>query len=333
MSTKKSILVITGGIEEAEISKISSQFILQNLSKSLYQIFYAELDKNNTLYLLSDNHQEKNNSNIITFEKNGFNFQNKFQYIDYCIPCIHGHPGETGSIQPILEFFDIKYLGNNSEVSNICFNKVTTKMWSELLNIPTTPYIHVYKNASIEAQAKLALNKIGRQSFVKAAKQGSSVGCYPVNDEKELIAAIKKSQQYGHHVLVEKCLKAREIEVSVFEYKNKLQITNPGEVCTNGEFYSFDEKYSPNSHTHTTLEPEKLPTKTINQIKEYCELLFLGIGMKDLCRIDFFLLEDDTIYLNEINTFPGMTSISLFPKLMEKSGVNFADYLNDRINN
>ena len=122
----------------------------------------------------------------------------------------------------------------------------------------------------------------------------------------------------------------REIEVAVFNFENNIIVSNPGEVLTSANFYSFEEKYSKESKTAISTSPENISDEMLQKIKDYSKALFVGLQLKDLARVDFFLTEDG-LFLNEINTFPGMTPISLFPQLVEVSGIKFTDYLNDRI--
>jgi D-alanine-D-alanine ligase len=252
--------------------------------------------------------------------------------IDYVVPCIHGFPGETGDIQSYLELIGIPYLGCPSEGSKLCFNKVSTKLWLSSLDIPNTPYVFLSENTqAAHAQAFQAMRKWG-SVFVKAASQGSSVGCYKVTDLGKLSDAINDAFNYSQQVLVEKAEQPRELEVAVYEYDGKLIATNPGEILTNTEtFYSFDEKYSSSSKTSTAVEAGSLTDEQKEQIRSYALKAFSHLKLKDLSRIDFFLTKDGRILLNEINTFPGMTPISMFPKMLENHGENMRDYLRDRI--
>jgi D-alanine-D-alanine ligase len=258
--------------------------------------------------------------------------QNKIADIDYVVPCIHGFPGETGDIQSYLELIGLPYLGCPSEGSKLCFNKVSTKLWLSSLDIPNTPYVFLSENTqAAHAQAFQAMRK-WEKVFVKAASQGSSVGCYKVEELSKLSEAINDAFNYSQQVLVEKAEQPRELEVAVYEYDGKLIATNPGEILTNTEsFYSFEEKYSASSKSSTVVEASNLTAEQREQIKNYALKAFSHLKLKDLSRIDFFLTSDGRILLNEINTFPGMTPISMFPKMLENHGENMRDFLKDRI--
>ncbi len=252
--------------------------------------------------------------------------------VDFIVPCIHGYPGETGDIQSLFELAGIPYLGCGPEASSNSFNKITSKLWYDALGIPNTPYLFISNNdASAHALAKTKFAEWGKV-FVKAARQGSSVGCYNVTEIDQLSAAIDKAFQYSEQVLIEKALRPRELEVAAYEMNGKLVITPPGEVIApNNAFYSYDEKYSADSHSITEVEAKDLSAEQLALIRQCCETVFTQMHLRHLSRIDFFLSEDGDIYLNEVNTFPGMTPISMFPKMLAHHGHHFHEFLADCI--
>jgi len=133
-------------------------------------------------------------------------------------------------------------------------------------------------------------------------------------------------------VLIEKTIKPRELEIAAYQYGDELVISKPGEVaCPDDKFYSYEEKYSTDSHSVTTVEAENLTDEQVELIREYARKAFTQMKLKDLSRIDFFLSEDNEILLNEINTFPGMTPISMFPKMLEHHGHSFAGFIETAI--
>lgn len=248
--------------------------------------------------------------------------------VHYVIPAIHGYPGETGDLQAQLEILGIPYYGCGPEASRICFNKITAKLWFSALGIDNTPYQFLCSaNGEEFPKAQQALAEWG-QVFVKASNQGSSVGCYKVSDEEALQQALADAFNYSPYVLVEKCLRVRELEVAAYPYDGELVVTDPGEVCAPADtFYSYEEKYDQASRAVTHVVAEGLSEAQVRWIREASRRVFSGLQLKDLSRIDFFLTEEGDIYLNEVNTFPGMTSISMFPKMMEHAGHDFRHYL------
>lgn len=248
--------------------------------------------------------------------------------VDCVVPVIHGVPGETGDIQSFLSILGIPFIGCGSEASRNCFNKITTKLYLTALGIPNTPYVMVPRED--EAGRKAALDFFDKYGdvYVKAASQGSSVGCYHVNDKAELLDRVHDAFGYSTEVIVEKNIAHRELEVAAYEMDGKLTVTTPGEIIMpDNVFYTYEEKYSKDSGTVTTVEPKGLSKAVVEEIQDYARRAFVGIKLRDLSRIDFFLSEEDGVLINEINTFPGMTPISMFPKLLEHQGGSMQEFL------
>ena len=319
------VLILCGGDgSEHNISIISSNYIKEQL-KNIPNINTYHVVIHNNNWLLND----KENCSLSMNKK--LCFGEEQIDVDYVIPCIHGYPGETGDIQSYLEMIQIPYLGCGSESSKICFNKISTKLWFDAINIPNTEFVFITNNSKENQKKAEEFFDKHQNIFIKAASQGSSVGCYKVEKKSDLKDKINEAFKYSNEVLIEKSVKPRELEIAAYEYKGELIITNPGEIITpSNNFYTFDEKYKSNSHSYTKIEAE-LDENTLNKIKTYARKAFVDLKLKDLSRIDFFLLEDSTILLNEINTFPGMTQISMFPKMLEHHGENMKDFLLDRI--
>jgi D-alanine-D-alanine ligase len=320
------LLLCGGGGSEHEISLLSANFLESQL-KSLAEISVTRVE-------LFPDHWQTNDGRFCHLGMDRqLHFDNSAQPVDFVVPCIHGFPGETGDIQSMLELIGLPYLGCGSEGSKLCFNKISTKLWLSALDIPNTPFLFLStNNEAAHAQAHTAFRNWGAV-FVKAASQGSSVGCYKVTDAAALSAAVNAAFGYSDQVLVEKAVRPRELEVAVYRYNNQLVATRPGEIATPSDsFYSYEEKYSAGSHSTTHLEAPNLSEAQVATIREYALKAFSQLGLKDLSRIDFFLTEENEILLNEINTFPGMTPISMFPKLLEHNGHVFMEFLEGILN-
>ncbi len=312
MEKKKVLLLCGGGGPEHEISLVSAKYfesiLLQEPSINLTKL---ELKKG-------------------IWPSDFFSSLKNFNYV---IPCIHGFPGETGDIQSVLEMLEVPYLGASSEASKLCFNKISTKLWLSGAKIPVTPYVYLQDLKEIKKATKF-FNKHGRV-FVKPSSQGSSVGCTLVKEISQLEMAIVEALKFSPYALIEKGLKARELEVSVYEYKNKIKISTPGEVVISNcvdPFYSYKEKYDSASKAYTEVVAKNLKPKTAKKIMSYAKRAFKLMNIRHLSRVDFFLSDEGKIYLNEINTFPGLTPISMFPKMMEANGTPFKKYLMEKIN-
>lgn len=322
MNTTNILLLCGGGSSEHEVSLVSAGYLFDQLSSiEDFNVVRVEiksegwcLDSGELVYL------DINNQMLC-----GEAQQTK---IDFIAPCIHGFPGETGDIQSLFEMAKIPYLGCGSEASNNSFNKITSKLWYDAIGIANTPYLFLSdNNEQSHAAAKDAFNQWGKV-FVKAARQGSSVGCYQVTDVNDLEEAVNKAFTFSDQVLVEKAVVPRELEVAAYELDGELYISKPGEVIApNGAFYTYEEKYGADSHSTTEVEATNLTPEQLEQIERDSRKVFTQMKLRHLSRIDFFLTEDNEIYLNEVNTFPGMTPISMFPKMVEHNGHAFSAFL------
>lgn len=327
MSPINLLLLCGGGGDEHAISLISANFVEASLAQvPQIKLLRIELDDQGHYHTQDNQSCELTNHKELRFA-NG----EKAWPVDYVIPCIHGYPGETGDIQSYLDLIKLPYFGCNAEANRNCFNKVTAKMWFSALGIPNTPYI--FLNALDQdaiAQTTQALADWG-SIFIKAASQGSSVGCYRVDGLDVLAETLTRAFHYSPYVIVEKTIKARELEVATYELNGNIVATKPGEIiCISDAFYSFDEKYAANSQTETKIVAD-LSDDIATQIQAYAIRVFKGMKLRHLSRIDFFLTEDNEILLNEVNTFPGLTPISMFPKMLENQGDNFTQYVYSNI--
>ena len=322
MNTTNILLLCGGGSSEHEVSLVSAGYLFEQLNSiEDFNVVRVEiksegwcLDSGELVYL-------DINNQMLCGDKDQMK-------IDFIAPCIHGFPGETGDIQSLFEMAKIPYLGCGSEASNNSFNKITSKLWYDALGIPNTQYLFLSdNNEQSHTAAKEAFEKWGKV-FVKAARQGSSVGCYQVTESEQLEEAVKQAFTFSDQVLVEKAVVPRELEVAAYEVDGELHISKPGEVIApNGAFYTYEEKYGADSHSTTEVEAKNLTEEQLKQIDNDARKVFTQMKLRHLSRIDFFLTEDNEIYLNEVNTFPGMTPISMFPKMVEHNGHTFSSFL------
>ena len=319
---KTSILLLCGGgSSEHEVSLVSAAYLLDQLQKQPeFEVHFVEITKD--AWLLDDAHVN------LDINKKALISDTGEIKIDYIVPCVHGYPGETGDLQSMFELAGIPYFGCGAEASTNSFNKITSKLWYDAIGIPNTPYLFLVDadQKSLD-KASQAFEKWGKV-FVKAACQGSSVGCYSVTEKSELVKAIQSAFHYSDQVLIEKSVKPRELEVAAYEYQGTLFVSKPGEVIApDNAFYTYEEKYSADSHSHTEVEASNLTAQQLSDIETFSKTVFNQMKLKDLSRIDFFLTEENELLLNEVNTFPGMTPISMFPKMVEHNGHQFSEFL------
>jgi len=323
--TKTTILLLCGGASsEHEVSLISANYLQQQLALTPeFEVIRVEMKESG--WFTQEHELVYLDTNTATL--NGETVTHK---IDFVVPCIHGYPGETGDIQSMLELAGIPYLGCGPEASSNSFNKITSKLWYDALGIPNTPYLFLTENnPSTHEKAILAFENWGK-IFIKAARQGSSVGCYKVTDKGSVVSSVEAAFGYSEQVLIEKAVKPRELEVAAYELGGELYISKPGEIIAPEDaFYTYEEKYSSNSHSRTEVEAQNLTDEQQAIIRESAEKVFRHMKLRHLSRIDFFLTSEGKVYLNEVNTFPGMTPISMFPKMLEHNGHKFSAFLAD----
>lgn len=331
MKNKVNVVIFYGGGgNEHEVSVISKDYYKKSLSSfSNISLYEVEITKNKSWKIINTNGQTE--EIYLSPSKSMCSvLDNKIliNKIDYAIPCIHGYPGETGQLQGLFDLHGIPYFGNSLEASAMCMNKVTTKLWLQQLNVPIVEFklISDVKCKHQKSEA-LAFFKLHKKIFVKASSEGSSVGVFLVQNENDLFTSIENAKKYSPYVLLEKCIEGREIEVSTYQLGDTIYASDPGEIhCPKG-FYDYEEKYSAQSKTKTSVVAKNIDAELVAKIKNTCIRTFESLRLKDLARIDFFLDRSNNFFVNEINTFPGSTPISLFPLMMQQNGHQFSHFL------
>lgn len=307
------MLILFGGNSfEHEVSCNSVNFIINNIDKNKFDYNVVGIDFDGKWYEVDKNID----INVNWKDKYIKVVNNIIEYLkcfDIVFPMIHGNIGEDGKLQSLFELFNIKYVGCNSYSSLICYDKLLTKLILDKYSIPQVPYLIYNENTDIE--------KVKYPSIVKPCKCGSSLGISVVNNKSELINAIKEARKYDNNIIIESYIKEnRELECAILEKNNKLIMSDIGEINKNNGWYSYDSKYN-----------TKIDTKISNinkcikkEIKKYSKQIFNILGCKGLSRIDFLYdIKENKIYFNEINTMPGFTEISMYPKLIRNSGINY----------
>jgi D-alanine-D-alanine ligase len=248
----------------------------------------------------------------------------KLTDLDVVFPVLHGTYGEDGTLQGLLEMADLAYVGAGVTGSSVGMDKGIFKDVMRAVGIPTVESIIVLRNEiekDIEAVILRAEKVSSYPLFIKPANLGSSVGISKCNQRADLGEGLLEAAAYDRRVLVERGVDAREIEVSVLGNDNPLASV-PGEVLPSREFYSYESKYV--DGTSGLLIPAPLPDGLAGKIRQMAIHAYQAIDCAGMARVDFFV-EKNTgeIYLNELNTIPGFTSISMYPKLWEASGLSY----------
>ena len=324
---KKVLLLCGGNSTEHEVSLLSAKSILENIDTNIFEVTTVIIDFDNIWYEYLDEYQYLDNWQT----KNVKIIDNIVEYVhsfDVVFPIIHGYGGEDGKLQGMLDLFGIKYVGCKTLSSATCMDKDFSKMIFSYLGIPQVPFITI---TNTEFKLKNIIKELGFPMIVKPANGGSSIGINKANSKKGLKKAINEALKYDNKVVIEKFIKARELECAVLEEED-YYISEIGEIKSAKEFYDYEAKYI-NTESYTVI-PAVLEESVSDKIKEYAEIAFRGINCRGLARIDFFYDEENNkIYLNEINTLPGFTSISMYPKLFINEGISYKDLITKLINN
>lgn len=327
---------------EHEVSVISAASIIKNLDKKKYDITPIYLDKANNFYKWKkklENIEPKEIGILPTKLKkinNPFKFLKSF---DCIFLMIHGKNGEDGILSSILDFLNIKYVGNKTLPSVITMDKIYTKEILERNGITTSPYLYFmkYNQEYILKGNSYSLNEIinhientlSYPLFIKPSNSGSSIGITKAKNKKELNKGILKALKVDHRILVEQEIIGRELEVGVLEKEGQLITSVVGEIKSAEEYYSFSAKYS--NKASKTIIPAELEKELEKQIQEEAIKIFKTLDLHQYSRCDFFLTNDNKVILNEINTIPGFTNISMYPSLFEASKVPYQELLDTLI--
>lgn len=320
---KKRIALIYGGASsEHEVSVRGYEYAKGLLQNTKYEILPVYIDRGGEWHI--DLGGERVTASLSANLGGSLHTAYGFIKIDGAVPLLHGEGGEDGKIQGALETLGIPYVGADTVTSAICIDKAYTKTVAAALGIPTVDSVSFsHKTDSREAldECKKAL---GFPMFVKPRRLGSSVGAFPVLCEEDFLRYFPLSMQAGGNlVTVERMIKdKRELECAFVQIGGERIITPPGEILIDG-FYGYDDKYG--GKTRVSVRAE-LDLGAARLIQSYSELLANELRLRHLARIDYFLT-DGEIYFNEVNTFPGFTSESLYPKMLEAAGIPVGEAL------
>lgn len=338
--------VIFGGQStEHDVSVVSGSSVIKNLSKEKYEIYPIYISEKGEWF-----HYIKPAQDIDIFEigeqpKELEKISNEFETLkkqDIIFPVLHGLYGEDGTIQGLLELLKVPYVGCKVLASGICMDKVYAKMIFEKAHINQAKavvinakngYTYVdeelnYISTNLEGICDIVNKKLKYPVFVKPSNSGSSVGVSKAENDEELKNSIQEAEKYDTEILIEQGINGKEIECAVLGIDN-VEASCVGQILSADEFYDYDSKYK-NAESKTII-PADVPKEISEKIRETAIKAFKAVKGNGLARIDFFVdKETDEIYLNEINTMPGFTNISMYPKLWENCGLTYSELL-DRL--
>jgi D-alanine-D-alanine ligase len=248
--------------------------------------------------------------------------------LDVIFPVLHGPFGEDGTVQGLLKLANVAFVGAGVLGSAIGMDKDVMKRLLRDAGIPVARFIVANRFSSDQIAFNDAREQLGLPLFVKPANLGSSVGIHKVKDRAEFDRAISDALNYDNKILIEECIKEREIECSVLGNENPIASV-PGEILPRHEFYSYEAKYL--DENGAVLEiPAKLQPEITERVRELAIKTFSVLCCEGMARVDFFLRNEEEIIVNEINTIPGFTRISMYPKLWEATGISYRELI-DRL--
>ena len=245
------------------------------------------------------------------------------------LPLLHGPHGEDGTVQGMLELAGVPYAGAGVLGSALCMDKAMAKVVTAQSQIPQCKWIEFQAGSGeIDQLIERAVDTLGLPVFVKPANLGSSVGISKAHDRTELATAIELALRYDEVLVIEEAVDAREIEVAVLGNRDP-RSSVPGEIVPGAEFYDYEDKYV--SGAAGLVIPADLSDHEVAEVRQLAKRAFLALRCAGMARVDFFYEENGRGWLlNEINTIPGFTSISMYPKLWEASGLGYSDLI-DRL--
>jgi len=314
-------LFFGGPSNEHEVSISSAKNIVANFPGKKYKLLLVFWDKQGKFYIVKDINDLRKNRQAIVLEK-------LKEKIDIALLMTHGKNGEDGVLQSLLESQKIKYCGCRPLSSALCMDKGLFKQFLAGQSIKQVKFAVLDYSLNTNQELSAIKNSIQKTFklpiYVKPANSGSSVGITKIVKFSQLSSAITEALKHDNKIIVEEgLLNPKEVEVAVLGNK-ELKISNPGELQLAKDFYSYDDKYKLGQAT--VQIPAKLPLKQKNEIVKLAERVYKLCLCSGFARIDFFV-SDNQVYLNEINTLPGFTNISMYPMLMMNTGMTYQDLI------
>ena len=340
-----SVCILFGGVSpEHEVSLRSAESVLNNIDESKYNVFPVGITKEGKWILYGgkdysdlpsgrwlthpDNRQAAispiRGQGLLTFEGDCV----VRQQIDVVFPVLHGENGEDGTIQGLLQLAGIPYVGPHVAASAVAMDKTLTKLVVDQAGITQAAW-HLVRRSDIGSRMEGTLDaleaKFAYPMFVKPAGTGSSVGVSKATEREDLKKALLEAGKYDDKVLVEEFIRGREIEVAVMGNESPVASVC-GEIDSGADFYDYDAKYI--TDTSVSYIPARIPEDVAETVRDTAVKVYKAIGCQGLSRVDFFVTwQENRVVFNEINTIPGFTSISMYPKLFGASGVPYSQLI------
>ncbi len=338
MSKQKIGLVFGGKSPEHEVSIISARNIFNAIDVNKFQVTLIGIAQDGKWFLESEKSLQDENSTIgknapqlaVVFgnEKNKLMRLDTSEYLDdleAVFPITHGPNGEDGTLQGIFLQMDIPFVGPGVLGSAVAMDKDFTKRILRDAGIGHAKGLVFYKHEAYKISYSDTVSKLGNLLFIKPCNMGSSVGVSKAETEKEFFESIDEAFKFDTKILVEEAIAGRELECAVLGNEN-IETSGVGEIVMEKGFYDFENKYK-NDNAKITIPAKNISEAQLKKIRDTARLAYHSLGLEGLSRLDVFLTENDDVIVNEPNTLPGFTSISMYPKLWESSGLKYSDLI------
>ncbi len=324
-------ILFGGKSGEHEVSFCSASSIIKAINREKYEVVPIGITKGGCWLSPEESLISLKTGKIQGSSKTEFSFLDR---LDVIFPVLHGPYGEDGTVQGLLELIGIPYVGSGVAASSVAMDKDLMKKILQQAGLPQTDWITIKRNRWNQERKKV-LDEIGNQVnyplFIKPTNLGSSVGISKVLKKQELEYAIDISASYDRKIIIEKGVEnAIEVECSVLG-NDEPEVSLVGEIQPGGEYYDYDSKYI-DKNTRLII-PAGIPADIAKEVQKISKLAYLAIDAAGLARVDFFVQKKTgsyQVFINEINTIPGFTRVSMYPKLWEKCGVSFSELI-DRL--
>ena len=345
---KLNVCVLFGGISpEHEVSLRSAESVLLNLNPEKYNIIPVGITKKGNWIRYGgtdytalpsgawEEHPDNRKATISPIRGQGllcFEGDCAFrEMIDVVFPVLHGENGEDGSVQGLLQLAGIPFVGPGVAASAVAMDKTMTKLVADSERVDQAAWLLVRSNelnSRLDAILDAIENRFTYPVFIKPAGTGSSVGVSKAANRENAREALLAAGRYDRKILVEEFIDGAEVEVAVLGNDNPAASVC-GEIASGAEFYDYDAKYV--NDTSVAYIPARISEEVAEQVRELAVKVYSAVGCKGLSRVDFFVTKENRIVFNEINTLPGFTSISMYPKLFAASGIPYSDLLDSLI--
>lgn len=338
--------IFGGKSSEHEVSLCSAYGVISNTNTEKYNIITVGITREGKWYLYTGDKENIKSGNWENDVENKFDAffvpdsklcvikpnGNEYVKIDVLFPVVHGAYCEDGRLQGLLDMYNVKYVGPGCASSAVCMDKAFTKQILTSHDIPQANAVVITRDDLMDDLSVLGENigrVMGYPVFVKPANAGSSVGVSKVSTKDELIPALYKALEEDSKALIEEFIDGKEVEIAVMGNGRNILTSTTGEIDPGAEFYDYETKYKTDTASYHI--PARISEDQENSLREYAKTIYTVLSCKGLSRIDFFVCADGRVIFNEINTLPGFTPISMFPKLFGNVGISYSELIDKLI--